>query len=183
MVKTSFLNTSQKNRSIIRLHYRNESDEDYDGVVVQVTSKIVVLASVVNFEFDGYNILTRERIKGYRNSKYEKCTTQILSQNKQLPKMRPPNWVVSIQGIDSAIKEIKRHGIWPAIETIYNSESAFYIGPITSISQESFKLYCYDAAGKWEKEYEFGFDEAIRLEWGSKYCKHFNKYMRAARNQ
>ena len=148
-----------------------------------MSSKVVVLATVDNFEFDGYNILTRGRIKGYRNSKYERCSTQILSHNKQLPKMRPPNWVVSIQGIGSAIREIKRHGIWPAIETIYNSESAFYIGPITSISQESFKLYCYDAAGKWEKEYEFGFDEVIRLEWASKYCKHFNKYMKAAHNQ
>ena len=78
---------------------------------------------------------------------------------------------------------MKRYRIWPAIETIYNSEGAFYIGPITSISNDTFGLYCYDAEGKWEKEYELGFADVIRLEWSSKYCTHFNKYMRATHNK
>jgi hypothetical protein len=179
MVKTSILKTSQKNRSIIRLHYQNESEENYDGVVVQVTSKIVVVACEKDFEFDGYQVLLRDRIKGYRNSKFEKCCTEIMSHNKHLNKIRPPKWVNNIEGIDSAVKEIKRHGIWPAIEAIYNDESAFYIGPITSISPELFQLYCYDATGQWEKEYKFSFNDVIRLEWASNYCTHFNEYMKA----
>jgi hypothetical protein len=183
MINTSILKTSQKNRSITRLHYQNESEEDYDGIVIHSTNKIVVLACEKDFEFDGYQVLLRDRIKGYRNSKLEKCCGQILSQNKQLEKIRSPRWVYNIDGVDSVIKGIKRYGIWPAIETIYNSESAFYIGPITSISEDQFTLYCYDAAGKWEKEYRIGFDEVIKIEWASKYCTHFNNYMKAANNK
>ena len=68
------------------------------------------------------------------------------------------------------------------METLYNSESSFYIGPIKSITQEGFKLYCYDATGKWEKEYQFGYEEVKRAEWASKYCIHFNSYMKADHN-
>jgi hypothetical protein len=183
MIKTSILKTSQKNRSIIRLHYQNESDEDYDGIVLHATNKIVVLACAKDFEFDGYQVLLRDRIQGYRNSKFEKCHTQILSQNKQLNKLRVPKWVSNIDDTDSVIKGMTKYGIWPAIESVHNSESAFYIGPITSVSEDRFTLYCYDATGKWEKEYEFGFDDVIRIEWASKYCKHFNNYMKAAHNK
>ena len=182
MVKTTILNSSLKNRSIIRLHYQAETEEEYDGIVVQATKRVVVLACEKDFESDGYQVLLRNRIKGYRNSKFEKCCTQIMEQNSQLEKIRPPKWVYDIEDIESVVKKMKKHGIWPAIETIYNSESAFYIGPITSLSPELFKLYCYDAAGKWEKEYEFGFDDVIRIEWASKYCKHFNKFMKMAHN-
>ena len=182
MVKTTILNSSLKNRSIIRLHYQAETEEEYDGIVVQATKRVVVLACEKDFESDGYQVLLRNRIKGYRNSKFEKCCTQIMEQNSQLEKIRPPKWVYDIEDIESVVKKMKKHGIWPAIETIYNSKSAFYIGPITSLSPELFKLYCYDAAGKWEKEYEFGFDDVIRIEWASKYCKHFNKFMKMAHN-
>lgn len=182
MVKTSIFNTSLKSRSIIRLHYLAETEENYDGIVVQVTSKVVVFACEKDFEFDGYQVLLRDRIIGYRNSKFEKCYTHIITQNSQLYKIQPPKWVYDIDDIESVVKKIKKHGIWPAVETIYNSESAFYIGPITSISSKLFKLYCYDAAGKWEKEYEFSFGDVIRLEWGSKYCNHFNKFMKETHN-
>lgn len=179
MIKTTILNTSQKNRSIIQLHYQNESEENYEGIVIGATNQIVVLACAKDFEFDGYQLLLRSRVKGYRNSNFEKCYTRILSYNKQLDKIRPPKWVYNIDDIDSAIKGLKRYGIWPAIETIYNSKSAFYIGPITSISEDKFTLHCYDAAGKWENEYKLAFNEVIRIEWQSKYCMHFNNYMKA----
>lgn len=97
---------------------------------------VCVTAGPRGFEFDGYNILLRDRIKGYRNSKFEKCSAQISTHNKQIKKIRPPQWAFSIEGIDSSIRGIKQHGIWPAVESIYNSVSSFYIGPIASISDE-----------------------------------------------
>ena len=139
MVKTSILNTSLKNRSIIRLKYQAETEENYDGIVVQVTSNVVVIACEKDFEFDGYQVLLRDRIKGYRNSKYEKCCTQIMSQNNQLNKIQPPKWVYDIDDLKSAVNKIEKHRIWPAVETIYNSESDFYIGQITSINSDFFK--------------------------------------------
>ena len=90
MVKTSILKSSLQNRAVIRLRYQNETEENHDGIVVQISNELVVLASTDDFEFNGYNILIRDHIKGYRNSKYERCYTQILSGNKQLKRMRPP---------------------------------------------------------------------------------------------
>jgi hypothetical protein len=51
------------------------------------------------------------------------------------------------------------------------------------IGKDIFKLYYYNAAGQWEKEYKIGFNDVIRIEWVGKYCVHFNKYMRTVNNQ
>ena len=72
-----------------------------------------------------------------------------------------------------------RLNIWPGVEILFNEKAAFYTGPITRITDDSFSIKCYDAAGKWEKVYELSYEEVFRLEFDSRYCNHFNAYMRS----
>ena len=82
---------------------------------------------------------------------------------------------------DEVLAEIKRRGIWPAIEILdkKGTVSIFYIGPITRLLENAFFLKCYDAMGKWEKAYELNYNEIFRIDINSRYCKHFNRYMKA----
>ena len=58
------------------------------------------------------------------------------------------------------------------------TNSAFYLGPITNVNTKHFSIMCYDAAGKWEKEYQLDYNEVFKIEFDSKYCNHFNSFMK-----
>ena len=101
--------------------------------------------------------------------------------NGEIEKIEVPEWIAGCENIKEVIASIKRRDIWAAIGTLFNeqTDSALYLGPITRTGTENFFLKCYDAAGEWEKEYELSYDEIFRIEFDSRYCTHFNKYMRS----
>ncbi len=133
MIKTSIFKESLQKKSIVRLHYQNVVKENYDGVVVHIGKKIIILACVDNFEFDGYQVLLKKRIRGYRNSSIEQAFTKIVTANKENKKLNPPKWVCDLNNVEDLIKAFKKRKIWPAIETIFNKDNCFYIGPISQI--------------------------------------------------
>lgn len=60
---------------------------------------------------------------------------------------------------------------------VSKKSKGFYLGPITSVGEDGFSLYCYDAEGKWEKEYGLEFKGIGKVEFQSKYTENFNGYM------
>lgn len=164
----------------LRFKTRNPDGDNYDGIVTQIKSGFIVLREEEDFDFDGSIIFPKKSIKGYRDGEVDRCCNEILRENGAIRKCRSPRWLNSCKTLPEVIKELKRRDIWPGVEIIFNShsESAFYIGPITRTAEDCFYLRCYDAAGKWEKEYNLRYDEIFRIELDSKYCKRFNDYMR-----
>lgn len=60
---------------------------------------------------------------------------------------------------------------------VSKKSKGFYLGPITSVGQNIFSLYCYDAKGKWEKEYGLEYKGIGKVEFQSKYTVNFNNFM------
>ena len=165
----------------LRFKTKHPDGDNYDGIVTHVKPNFIVMREEADFELDGVIILPKRSIKGFRDDKYDECCNQILRHNGALKKLRPVRWLNSCGTIPQVISAMMRRGIWPGIETLAERDEdwAFYIGPITGVGGEQFSLRCYDAAGRWEKEYELSYDEIFRIEFGSKYCNHFNEYMKA----
>lgn len=168
----------------LRLKTRHPEGDNYDGVVVHLTSDMIALSSEEDFEFDGIEVFPRSAIKGYRDGKFERCCNKILQHNGQIKRLRPPRWLKSCTNIADVILYLKKHDIWPGVEVLFegDTDSAFYIGPITETDDAGFELNCYDAAGEWERIYKIQFNEVFRITFNTKYCKHFNAYMRQIRN-
>lgn len=165
----------------LRLRTKHPDGDNYDGVITHVKKSFVVLREERELEFDGLIILKKEFIKSCRDGKFEKCINEILQSNGAMKKCRSPKWINNCGTPFDVMTAIQRRGIWPGIETLFNDgkDSAFYLGPITQVNKNSFSIYCYDAAGKWEQEYELEYAEIFRIEIDSIYCNHFNRYMRS----
>lgn len=165
----------------LRFKTRHPEGDNYDGVVTHVKRDFIVLCEEIDFEFDGVVVLAKKFIKGCRDGRYERCCNEILRENGAIKKCRSPRWLDACDTLPQLIAQIMRRDIWPGVEIMFNegSESAFYIGPITRADDDRFFLRCYDAAGKWEKNYELSYSEILRIEFDSNYCNHFNSYMRA----
>jgi hypothetical protein len=82
--------------------------------------------------------------------------------------------------LPDVIVALMKRDIWPGVEILSGrkKDPVFYLGPITRTTEEGFFLYCYDADGTWEKEYEIDYDEVFKVQFDSRYCNRFNAYMR-----
>jgi hypothetical protein len=163
----------------IRFKTRHQDEDAYDGVVLHLTNELVALGVDRDFEFDGIHVFPPNAIKGYRDNKFESCLNRILTHNGQLKRLRTPKWLSSCETFEQLSSTLMKRDIWPAVEVVFeDGDSAFYVGPIVAVGNNHFSINCYDAAGKWEKIYRLAFNTVFRMEFGSKYTKHFNNYMR-----
>ena len=168
----------------LRFKTRHPDEDNYDGVVTHIKKGFIVLRQEEAFEFDGTVILSKKSIAGYRDDKHEQCVNSILRENGAIKKCYAPRWLGSCETLQEVIAELMRRDIWPGIEIVWkeNTKSAFYLGLVTRMMDDHFYLRCYDAAGKWEKEYKLRYEEIFRIEINSMYCRHFNAYMRKHRS-
>ncbi len=164
----------------LRFKTIHPDDDNYDGVVTHIKPDFIVIREQQDFEFDGVIILPKRVIKGYRDNRYDECCNKIIRQNGQLGKLKTPSWLNKCNSIYDVLTAIQKRDIWPAVEMLHDEgkTSALYLGPIEGVYEDSFYLNCYDAAGKWEKPYYLTLANIFRIEFDSKYCRHFNRYMR-----
>jgi hypothetical protein len=165
----------------MRFKTKHPDGDNYDGIVTHIKPGFIVLREEESFELDGVIILPKRFIKGVRDGKFDLCCNEILRRNGALKHLRPIRWLNSCETIPQVIAALMRRDIWPGVEVIFNegAESALYLGPITRVADDRFFIKCYDAAGRWEKEYELSYGEIFRIEIDSMYSRHFNAYMRS----
>jgi len=164
----------------IRFKTGHPDKDRFDGIVSHIGHDFLAIREEVNFELDGVVILPSSVITGVRDGKYERCCNAILRENGAIEKDVTPAWLRHCNTLRAVADELMKRDIWPAIEIVFNRgrDSALYLGPITHTSKKRFSIRCYDAAGRWEKEYRLRYREIFKIEVESTYCVHFNSYMR-----
>jgi len=169
---------SLKEKKKIRLRTTHPDGDNYDGVVLHKTKEIIIFQEEYSFEFDGIHIFPLSFIKSIRDDKHDKCANDILKENGQFKKISKVNLFTKCVSIADCLNIIKKRNIWPAIEIVKGKASSLYVGPILEIDDTAVIIKCYDAAGKWEKNYTLKLVNIVRIEIKSKYLKHFNNYMK-----
>jgi hypothetical protein len=105
----------------------------------------------------------------------------VITQHLTLYLFRSIEGLVSLRTWHCPVFELKHRNIWPGVETLTNNGkgSAFFLGPLVDLGNSHFSLFCYDAAGKWEKVYSIKYSKIFRIVFDSSYCNQFNKYLKA----
>ena len=175
------INKSLENKWCVCFKTSHPDKDALDGVVICNKSEFIALREEVDFEFEGVVIIPKRFIKKVRDGKYDKCCNEIIRQNGEIEKINAPNWIDSCDNLNQLFTSLKQYEIWAGIEIVFDKEkkSAFYIGPITRVGAKNFYIKCYDAAGKWEKEYKLSYKEIFKIEFDSRYCNHFNNFMKS----
>ena len=171
---------SMEHKWVIRLKTIHPREKNFEGVVLHNGRNYIVLAEVDQFEFNGLLILPKRVLAGCRDGASEEVANQNVRMNGALQRIKLPTWLGACGTLREALAAVDCKRIWPAVEILYNDNrfSALYLGPITRISGTRIWQRCYDAAGEWEREYEYNEREVFRVELQSRYCRHFNRYMK-----
>ncbi len=165
----------------LRFKTTHPDGDAYDGIVVGIKRRLIVLQEERDFELDGLMVFPKRVIKGYRDGGFERCCNKILRDNGQINRLRSPSWLALCNSIPQVLEELKHRDIWPAVETVFNDgkDSALYLGSIEYIEKDSFELLCYSSDGEWEGLYELDYDEIFGIGFNSKYCNYWNAFMKA----
>jgi len=172
------LDTSKRTKGILHLRTKNPDGTTFNGVILDNKKTLVIIQEFVGFEADGIIVIPKRWIRGIRNGKHEQCATKIIHSAKNLGAADDSGWYIDLTKMEEIITYLKTADIWPAVEVLYKNDPSLYMGFITDVSKSSFRIYCYDAAGEWEKEYELEYSEVFKIEINSRYVRHFNEYMR-----
>lgn len=173
-------NQSLEKKWFIRFKTIHPDGDNCDGIVLAIKRSFLVMKESSDFELDGTIILPKRVVRGYRDSGFERCYNNIIRSNAQINNIAIPDWLHKCSSVREVVFQLKNNDIWPGVEMLFDEgkRSAFYLGPIFEIRVHSFSINCYDATGKWEAVYDLDYDKVFRIEFDSKYCNHFNNYMK-----
>ncbi len=168
----------------MRFRTNHPKEDTIDGVVTAIRRDFVVLREERDFVFDGVVIMPHRSIIGFRDGKFERRSNEVLLHAGEMRRARSPIWLERCDSLREVLHELEQRDIWPGLEIVWNDEddgtlSAFYVGPVLDVDDDSFHLHCYDAEGVWEDPYELAIDELFQLSIDDRYTKRFNAWMRA----
>ncbi len=149
----SKLEQSLKKKWAIRLITKHPDTDEYDAIVLHYTRSVIAIKEYRDFKPDGIMFFPRRVIERIRDDDFEECENKILRMTGDIKEAKKLNWLSKINSLNELFVYCREKKIWPAVETIQDKESALYLGPITKVTPSSISLYCYDATGKWETEY------------------------------
>ena len=166
---------------VLRFSTVHPDGDCYDGVVTVIKPDFIVVCEERDWEFDGIQIFPKRTITNVRDGKYEACANRILRGNKTLSQMVLPEWLDACQSLTDVLQAMQKQEIWPAMELLgdRNPKSEFSLGPITKVGKRSFWIHGYGADGKWQEPAQIEYSNVFRIEFGSRYCNHFNDYMKS----
>ena len=173
------LEKSLKKKWAIKLITKHPDSDGYNGIVLNYSRCLIAIREYHDFKPDGLMFFPKRAIEQIRDDNFEKCENKILRMTGGIKDAKQLNWIKKINNLNELFSYCKKNNIWPAVETVQNNEDAFYLGPITKVTSISILLYCYDASGKWENEYNIKNKDVLRVEIFSHYVDSFNKYMMA----
>jgi len=180
MKRRDVFQKSLDNQWCIQLWTKHPDKGAYAGVVTHLKKAFMALEREDNFAWDGTHLFPYHSLKSVRDKEVAACHNAIIRQNGTLERLAPLSWLSDCDTLFDVVTQLKERDIWPAVEVLFDkgTKDALYIGPITRVTKTHFFLWCYDAAGEWEKEYRLTYKEIFRLEIDGAYLRHFNAYMR-----
>ena len=172
------LNNARRLNKGVRLITNHPEGDQYDGYVLKCNREMVILQDENDFMFDGIIAFPLRSVKRIRIGALEKVRNEIVKKFGLRRKIKKSIWLLKTNSLRQIIDECRRRNVWPIIESRKKKTTALFIGPITSVGQNDFEIYVYDALGKWEGGYNLPYKDVFRIELFDAYSTNFNRYMR-----
>jgi hypothetical protein len=165
---------------MIRLLTKHPDGTAFDCIPLSESKSLVIVQEITSFEPDGIVAIPRNWILRIRNGKVEETGNAIIRHDHTITEpSRCFNEFADATTLPQLISRLHDADIWPAIEIISNRTGIVHVGPITNVSDTSFRMHPYSASSDWLEELEIDYGEVFKVEIESLYTAHFNSYMRS----
>lgn len=163
-----------QNRLFVDLVSKFE-DEEYDGVVLDLSDQWCVLASIEKFDRDGYWIIRKDTIKKVRHRCYEVFRHQILQADGILATLRPLEGI-NISTTQNLFASLVRYQSYMVIRRETDAEWWTNHSALVGIDGNQLLMHSFDGAGRFNKKFtRCKMEDVTSIRIGSHYLKTYQK--------
>lgn len=167
---------SKEQKHPIRI-YTNTPPEYCDGIVVHITTDLIILAVEIDFRFDGFFVVPKKYISDVRFSEIETHVDAIMKHVQTKKGLKVPTWVSRISSLQDVCLALKKQHIWGHMTTAHKKEYGTYIGPITDTTDTSVSIHVSTVTAQWDDVYTLPYSRIVHITWGNHYTSSFQSYM------
>jgi hypothetical protein len=172
----SFISTHQ----MIRLQTKHPDGTAFDCIPLMESKSMFIVMEMTSFEPDGFVVVPRKWLLKIRDGEIERTGNSVIQHDRTIADVpKCPSEFAGTKTLAELMSRLQATNIWPAIEIIRKRKGIVYVGPITKVSANSFRMHRYSASGEWLDETEIAYKDLFKVEIESRYIEHFNSYMRS----
>lgn len=168
-----------KEQQFIRVYTEEPDNERYDGVIVCLTDDFLVLLQELDYEFDGFILLPRKQVSGYRASDVESFSHKLMTSNGDFDLNHVPEWLKQSNSYDDVFTRILAETPWlrvgwvcPSCDNIHYS-----VGNIKSADDDSISVVLYDKNGEIDSEMGWSMNKVFSMEFKSNFLRRFGQFI------
>ncbi|MCB1582477.1 MAG: hypothetical protein KDI92_05380 [Xanthomonadales bacterium] len=167
-----------KEQSFIRIYTEEPDCDYYDGLIMTLTHDYVIILQELDYEFDGYVLIPRQQISGYRQSDVEQFSHKLMLASGEF-NTDTSDWIKNSQSFEDVFSQIMNELPWlrvtwvcPNCDNIHDS-----VANIKSVDDESISAIIYDMTGETDGEMGWSMNKIYSVEFKTRLLERFGRFI------
>ena len=167
-------------KKFISIHTEQPDNDSYDGIIVALTQSYIIIAQELDYEFDGYVLIPRCNICGYRQSDVEQFSYNLMKSSGDITQLEIPNWMQQSKTNENAFSAIMSHNPWMRISWVCPNCDDIHVdvGKLIAYDDESISMDLYHKNGSYQGEMGWAMNKIYALEFDAKFLVKFANYFK-----
>ena len=174
------LTQAKNEQSFIRIYTEGPDNDCYDGIILCLNDNFLILTQELDYEFEGYVLIPRKQISGYRQSDIESFSQRLMTAAGDLAEINAPDWLTQSETFNDIFSAILSTHPWlrvawvcPSCDNIHHD-----VGLLKSCDDDSIAVEIYDNNGDNDGEMGWSMNKVFALEFESKFLKKFGHFIK-----
>lgn len=166
-------------QSFIRL-YTEAPDNDYhDGLIVCLNNDFLILIQELDYAFEGFVLIPRKQISGYRQSDVESFSQRLMKSNNDIPASSIASWVINSKTYNDLFSGIMSSHPWLDVAWVCpNCTNIHYdIGKLVSNDDDSIGVQLYENSGHKIEEMGWSMNKIFSIKFETNFLNKFGRYI------
>jgi hypothetical protein len=169
---------AQIEQSFIRIYTEEPDSGCYDGLIMALTNDYLIILQELDYEFDGYQLIPRQQVSGYRQSDVEQFSHKLMLASGEF-NTDTPDWIKNSQSYEEILGHIINELPWsrvawvcPSCENIH-----FSMANLKSVDDDSISVVVYDKNGESDGEMGWSMNKVYAMEFNTRLVHKFGRYI------
>ena len=179
------LNESYKWKKILQITTERPDNRDYDGIVVCIAGEFIILAQEVDYVFDGYVIIPRNKIAYFEEREEQEFSYQLLLDSGAIKRLNPEKWIAECRTYKDIFTHLLQTNRWLSVNWICPRCDEIHIDTayLKDSDNQSLSVELYNRAGQSQGEMGWVVSKIFSIEFNSGYTDKFGYFLDKRKEQ
>ena len=173
------LNESLKWKKILQITTERPDNRNYDGIVVCIAPEFIILAQEIDYVFDGFVLIPRNKIAYFEEREEQEFSYQLLLDSGAIQQLSPPDWIGHCRTYRDVFDHIKRQHPWMTVNWVPPRSDDIQVDTalLKDSDNHSLSVELYNRAGHSIGEAGWVVSKIFSMEFESGYTNKFGYFV------